>query len=208
MDGGMKGFPAAGAGLGQGKEREVGPSRPCGLSCVPRGAALATGSVGLSFGSGLFQAGGTRPAVPRHLQRRGRCRRLAAGPGCGSTSAPGLFVELEKQAAGPNNRSHSWSGVPSSVWVALLRQHLLPHVFLLAFPGKLLTARNPTVVQRKGEASCISDCPGTGFLQDCRPSEGGRVWGAVCLAVLVCPGVAWRARVAERVWDGVSLGPG
>lgn len=66
---------------------------------------------------------------------------LAAEPGCRSTSAPGLFVELEKQAAGPNNRSHSWSGIPSSVWVALLRQHLLPHVFLLTFPGKLTVNR-------------------------------------------------------------------
>lgn len=32
----------------------------------------------------------------------------------------GLFVELEQQAAGPNHCSHSWSSIPSSVWVALI----------------------------------------------------------------------------------------
>lgn len=46
------------------------------LSRIPRGAVLATGNVRLSFGSSLFQAEGTRPTVPHHLQHRGWCQGL------------------------------------------------------------------------------------------------------------------------------------
>lgn len=52
---------------------------------------------------------------------------VLAFPGSGNSSPAaqglglGLFVELEQQAAGPNHRSHSWSSIPGSVWVALIR---------------------------------------------------------------------------------------
>lgn len=134
VDVGLKGFPAAAAGPGRGKERECGPS------CSAARAASPEGSMGLSLGSGPLQAGGTRPAEPgspsaQGLVPRARCRAwlpecLCAGAVCGAGEAAGL-----------HNCSHSWSGVLSSVWVALLHQHLLPHVFFLAFPGKLTVNR-------------------------------------------------------------------
>lgn len=134
MDVGMKGSPAAGAGLVGARKgaciQAVLPLRP---EPHPQRCCAGNGKRGLVFWVRAIPGRGTRAPVLCHLRRGGWGRGSLLGLAAGAL----LFVELEKQAAGPNNRSHSWSGVLSSVWVALLRQHLLPHVFLLAFPGKL-----------------------------------------------------------------------
>lgn len=161
---------------------------------------LAARSLGLSFGSGLFQAGGTRPPPCLVTCSAG----AGDGAGCGSAAVCGAgeaggrpqqpFPQLERRP----EQCVGGTAPPTSV----------TSCFPSCFSGKAdLTARNPTVVQRKGEAGCISRCPGMGpaglpWLRGRKGSQGG------VLATLACPRGAWRAQAADCAWDGVLFGSG